>query len=205
MLLTASELVAFILATLAVMATPGVTVSAITGTTLAHGPKAGFALELGAVIARLTMIGVLALGLEAISQLMLAAFDWIKLIGAAYLIWIGIKTIRHPPQFRSTDSVSPRFGRQVVTGFIVLWSNPKALLFFGAFVPQFIDASAPIAPQLALLGGIWLTIVFCTDSAYILLSSGARHLFAGRFARRVGWVAGLILIGAGVWLGVQQK
>lgn len=205
MWLSQTEIITFVLATLAVMAIPGVTVSSITGTTLGHGVSAGFSMELGAVLARLSMLAVLGLGLGAVSQFMLAAFDWVKLLGAAYLIWIGIKSIRHPPKFRETDYVPPKFANQVLSGFIVLWSNPKALLFFGAFVPQFIDPAMPLLPQLAFLGAIWIAIVVMTDSAYILLAGGARHLFRGPFADRVGWVSGVILIGAGVWLALQGR
>lgn len=154
---------------------------------------------------RLSMLVVLALGLEAVSGAMTAAFDWVKLAGAAYLIWLGVRSIRQPPRFGTSDRVAPEFWRQVVSGFIVLWGNPKALLFFGAFLPQFIHLSHPVAPQVVLLGLIWLVIVILTDSAYILLAGGARKLFVGKFSQRAGWVSGLVLIGAGLWLAIQQK
>lgn len=205
MYLSPPELLTFILATTAVMALPGVTVSSVTGTTLGYGIGAGFAMELGAVLARLSMLVLLGLGLEIVTQAMAAAFDWVKLAGAAYLIWIGIRMIRRPPLFAKTGDGAPGIFRQVLSGFLVLWGNPKALLFFGAFVPQFIDVGQPIAPQVAVLGAIWIGIVVLTDSAYILLAGGARRLFVGVFAQRVGWVSGLVLIGAGLWLAFQQK
>lgn len=205
MVLGPAELAAFVFATFAVMATPGVTVSSITGTSIAHGWRAGFAMEFGAVLARLTMIATLAVGFELVAQVMLAAFDWIKLAGAAYLIWIGINTIRHPPQLGTGTAAAPSFGRQVLSGFIILWSNPKALLFFGAFMPQFIDHSQAVLPQIVFLGSIWLAIVIATDSTYILLAGAARHLFRGQSAHRLGWTSGLILIGAGVWLASATK
>lgn len=205
MWLTAPELLTFILATAAVMAMPGVTVSSITGTTLGQGVSSGFAMEAGAVLARISMLVLLGIGLEVISQVMTAAFDWVKLAGAAYLIWIGIRMIRYPPRFGETGLSAPSLWRQVLSGFIVLWGNPKALLFFGAFVPQFVVVSQPVAPQVAFLGMIWIVIVVLTDSAYILLAGGARRLFTGAFAQRTGWVSGLILIAAGLWLAIQQK
>lgn len=206
MWLTPSELLTFVLTTLAVMAMPGVTVSSVTGTTLGHGVGAGFAMEFGAVLARMSMLVLLALGLEVVSQAMEAAFDWVKLAGAAYLIWLGVRSIRQPPRFAATgQEVAPQFRQQVLSGFIVLWGNPKALLFFGAFLPQFVDLSRPVAPQVAVLGAIWLVIVVVTDSAYILLAGGARRFFGGRNSRTAGWVSGLILIGAGLWLAVQSR
>ena len=107
MILTSAGLLTFVLATFAVLATPGVTVSAITGTTLSHGPRAGFAMEIGAGIARISMVAILAVGLRAVSEAMLFLFDWVKLAGAAYLVWIGIKTITHPPGFNPEAGTVP--------------------------------------------------------------------------------------------------
>lgn len=195
----------FVVATFAVMATPGITVSALTGSTLNHGAATGFSMELGAVLGRLSMIVVLALGLDAVSDIMVAAFDWIKLIGALYLIWMGIKAIRYPPQISLDGGSAPHAQRQVLNGFVVLWSNPKALIFFGAFLPQFINPSADIAPQIAFLGAIWVVTAFITDSCYILLAGRVRRAFRGETAKRIGVVSGCILIGAGIWLALQSK
>lgn len=205
MILTTAGLMTFVIATFAVLATPGVTVSVVTGTTLSHGIPAGMAMELGAGLGRISMVTVLALGLSAVSEAMLFLFDWVKLAGAAYLIWIGIKTIRHPPQFDPQSGAAPDNFWLVARGFLVLWSNPKALIFFGAFVPQFIDPASDILPQTLVVGLIWVGIGAFTDTCYILLSGGARHLFRGAFAKRLGIVSGSILIGAGVWLALQRK
>lgn len=204
-MLTTADLITFVFATLAVLATPGVTVSALTGTTLSDGPAAGFAMEAGAMLGRLSMIIVLALGLNAVSQLMLAAFDWIKFLGAAYLIWIGIKTIRNPPTIATGSKTPPHSAKQILNGFIVLWSNPKALIFFGAFIPQFIDPTVSVGPQIAFLGMIWVVTALVTDSCYILLAGRARETFRGNSGKRIGFVAGAILIGAGIWLALQTK
>lgn len=202
---TLADLATFIIATFAVMATPGVTVSALTGTTLSNGTRAGFAMEAGAVLGRLSMILVLAFGLNAVSQLMLAVFDWVKFLGAAYLIWIGIKTIRHPPTIADSSEIQPNGARQVLNGFVVLWSNPKALIFFGAFIPQFIDPTTNVGPQIAFLGVIWVGTALITDSCYILLAARAREAFQDKSGKRIGVVAGVILIGAGIWLALQSK
>lgn len=199
------ELLPFVLATLAVMATPGVTVSALLGTALGQGVRAGFAVEAGAVLGRISMIGVLVLGLSAVNSFMHAAFDWVKLAGAAYLVWAGIKMIIHPPTL-ALDSGKPAALLPLVRrGFLVLWSNPKALIFFGAFVPQFIITDAPVTPQILLLGAIWVGIAITTDSIYIVLAASVRHLFMGRGSRLIGRVSGTILIGAAVWLATQAK
>lgn len=205
MLLSGPQLTAFMLATLAVMATPGITVSTLLGNTLAHGVRAGFAVEAGAIVGRLMMIALLAFGLGAVAGVMGAMFDVIKLAGAAYLVWLGIKTIRHPPGLGAGDGTTTTLPRQVARGVVVLWSNPKAFIFFGAFIPQFIDTSANVAGQVLFLGTIWVATAVTTDSCYILLAGGARQLFRGAFSRALGWVSGSVLIGAGVWLALQQK
>lgn len=202
---TWQQLAAFLLGTLAVMATPGITVSAITGNTLSYGARSGLAMEAGALLARVSMIITLAIGLGAVAGFMAAAFDWIKLIGAGYLIIIGIRMIRNPPGFSETEAPPRTTKQQVLSGFLVLWSNPKAFLFFGAFLPQFIDTNAPVWPQVLILGTAWLIISFATDSTYIVLANGARHLMRGAAARRLGWASGGILIAAGLWLAIQQK
>ncbi len=205
MTLTSPELLAFILTTAAVMAIPGVTVSSLVGTTLGHGLRAGFVMEVGAVLARISMLILLIFGLDAVSRIMASAFDWVKIAGALYLIWLGVRMIRKPPRVIAVGQGTNDYFRQIMTGFIVLWTNPKALLFFGAFVPQFVDVNQPIAPQVVFLGALWIAIVVIADAAYILLAGGARNLFVGRFSQRAGWVSGAVLICAGLWLAFQQK
>lgn len=199
------EFATLVVGTFVVMATPGVTVSAVTGTTIRHGRLAGLRFEAGAMLARLMMLAALAFGLETVGRLMTEAFDLIKLVGAAYLIWLGARTMRNPP--RLVDGTPPTHGRfaDIGSGFVVLWTNPKAFLFAGAFLPQFVVPGEPVLPQLALVGGIWIGVVALTDGAYILLADGARRLMRGAFARRVGAVSGSILIAGGLWLALQRQ
>ena len=72
----------------------------------------------------------------------------IQYAGAAYLVWLGIRAIRHPPNLTDLARRRPALGSLVLRGILVLWSNPKAFLFIGALVPQFIVADAPLVPQL---------------------------------------------------------
>ena len=205
MFLTGSALVAYWLTALVVMATPGVTVSSLLGVTLSSGMRAGFAMELGVNLARLSMLAALALGLSAIAAFMSEAFMFVKFLGAAYLVWLGIKAFRNPPHLDAEAGVPPGFGSMVLRGFLVLWSNPKAFLFAGALLPQFVSADAPLVPQLAFLGVIWLGTATVTDSAYILLSGRIRSYLTQRAGKAIGWVSGSVLIGAALWLATSQK
>ncbi|MBU1173993.1 MAG: LysE family translocator [Alphaproteobacteria bacterium] len=205
MLLTGSALAAYWLTALVVMATPGVTVSSLVGTTLSSGMRAGFAMEIGANLARFSMMTALALGLSVIAAFMSEAFVYVKLLGAVYLVWLGLRAFRHPPHLEATRGAPPGFGAMVLRGFLVLWSNPKAFLFAGALVPQFVVADAPLVPQLAFLGLIWIGTATVTDSLYILLSERIRTWLTERAGRAIGWVSGSVLIGAALWLATSQK
>lgn len=205
MLLTGSALAAYWLTALVVMVTPGVTVSSLLGTTLGLGMRAGFATKLGVNLARLSMLLALGLGLSAISAFMSEAYVVIKYVGAAYLVWLGIKAIRNPPDISAMAAAPPAMGSLVLRGFAVLWSNPKAFLFIGALVPQFIFADQPLAPQLVLLGAIWIGTATVTDSLYILLSGRVRTLLTKRAGKGLGWISGSVLMGAALWLATSQK
>lgn len=163
-------------------------------------------MEFGVGLGRLSMLILLALGLGAVSEFMSFAFVWIKWVGAAYLVWIGIKTILKPPFLQNQDvQEKAALWRQSLNGFLILWGNPKAFLFFGIFLPQFIATSEPIIPQIAVLGAIWLSIALITDSIYIVLSGGARRAVMNRKSAWLGHISGSMLIGAGLWLATQQK
>lgn len=203
--MTLQDYITFVLATAAVMATPGITISNVTGTAMSRGVAAGFLVEAGAALGRISMLILLGLALDIVSELIETAFTWIKLIGAAYLSWLGIRAIRQPHTLTPERAQGRDAGLLVFRGFLVLWSNPKAFLFLGAFIPQFIDAQAPVWPQIAQLGAIWLIVAFLVDGAYILGAGRIRAALAKSGGHALGWVSGLVLIAAAVWLASQQN
>jgi threonine/homoserine/homoserine lactone efflux protein len=200
-----ATLISFTIAAFVVVIVPGITVSAVVSTALARGLRGGLWLELGATIARFTMVLVVAVALEAVTSLVTAIFEVIKYAGAAYLVWLGLGylTSRHGVSLES-PSTAETPARQVFSGFLVLWGNPKALLFFGAFLPLFVDRSHPIAPQVLVLGLIEMAAAIITDTGYIVLASSARHALGGAGTQWINRVAGVILIGAAIWLALQR-
>lgn len=198
-------LVSFIVAAFVVVIVPGITVSAIVSVSLARGMAAGFWTELGVQIGRLTMVLVVAVALEAVLGIVSAAFDVIKYVGAAYLVWLGwgYLTQRHTVDMARTSGESTPW-KQVLSGFFILWSNPKALIFFGAFLPQFINPAFPAWPQVIVLGLIEMGAGLITDGAYIIIAAKARDALTGKRAELVNRVAGVILILAAVWLAIQH-
>ena len=113
------------------------------------------------------VIGIVAVGLTSLMATMGYWFDWVRFAGAAYLVWLGIKLVRNPVEGVNADEPPPPpRGGFFLQGFLVLLSNPKVLVFFGAFIPQFMDMSKDHFSQVALLGFTFMVTGAVTDSIY---------------------------------------
>lgn len=197
-------LIAFTLASAAIIIVPGPTVTVIIANSLRHGAGAGLRNVAGTQFGILTMIAVLAAGLSVVVELMSYAFDWLRLIGAAYLIWLGIKLWRARGTLAETGSA--RSGESFFwQGFIVIWSNPKALFFFGAFIPQFVDPAGAAVAQTMLLGVIFMVVATVFDGAYAILAGRTGALLSRNNVRLVEMVSGTCLIGGGIWLALARR
>ena len=93
----------------------------------------------------------------------------------------------------------------VLEGFLVIWANPKALIFFGAFLPQFVSLEAPPFPQIMLLGLFFMIVAGATDSIYAVIAGRARGLLSTARVKLVSRVSGAILMLGGVWLALQKR
>ena len=151
------------------------------------------------------MILVLAFGLSAIVAFLGSAFFWLKLAGAGYLIWLGIRLWRSNGTLGLRGGGSQPGGSFFWQGFIVIWSNPKALFFFGAFLPQFIDPAGNSVVQTMLLGGTFIAIATVLDGSYALLAGGTGALLSRRNVRLVEMFSGTCLIGGGLWLALTRR
>lgn len=185
---------------------PGPTVTVILANSLRGGTLAGLAIIAGTQLGLITMIGVVALGLQAVMGFMAFAFDWIKLAGAAYLVWLGFNMLRSKGEL-GTAAAGPQKSnlRLVLDGFIVIWSNPKALIFLGAFLPQFVTGEGATFWQVMLLGLFFMLIAGTTDSLYAVLGGRARGLLSAARVKLVSRVSGAILMAGGVWLALVKK
>jgi len=205
-LLEPSAFIAFISACFFLAIVPGPTVTLIVANALSRGPIAGLFTILGAQIAVFLMVVVVALGLQAVIGFMSWAFFWVKLVGAAYLLWIGFKMITSRSGSAFDDKSSAKSaGQSVIQGFAVTMSNPKALLFLGAFLPQFIDPSSPTAPQVIGLGLITMLVFTIFDGIYALAAGNTRLLLTDHRLSIVNKVSGSLLIVGGLWLAIQRK
>ncbi|HVW93189.1 MAG TPA: LysE family translocator [Devosia sp.] len=200
-----ATLIPFVIACYVVCAVPGISVSAMVSTALARGFWGGIWQEMGAQLGRFSVVLLVAVALQAITTLVSAAFDVIKYAGAAYLIYLGVKYLIGHSTLAVEAAAPPSPARQVVAGFFVVWTNPKALIFLGAFLPQFVDPRFPAWPQVIVLGLIEMFAALCTDSIYIALAAFARGAISGKRIVVVNRLAGVILIGAAIWLALQHK
>jgi len=201
-----ASLLTYVMACFILAIVPGPTVTVIVANSLARGTKAGLMNIAGTQIGMLSMVVIVAFGLEAVVNFMAWAFDWVKLAGAAYLVWIGFKMLRSDgtlPQGEKTSARTPL--QDAVQGFLVIWSNPKALIFLGALLPQFVDRAQPAFMQIIVLGLIFMLLASTTDCLYAVLAGRARGLLSAARVRLVSRVSGLILMAGGVWLALQKR
>lgn len=198
---------AYVIACAAVVIVPGPTVTVIIANSLRHGARAGLMNVAGTQAGLAIMLIVLALGLETIVRQLGEVFFWVKLAGAAYLVWLGIKLWRSNGTIIDPDAAeAPAKTNFFLQGFLVILSNPKALFFFGAFIPQFIDASrGSAAIQAMILAATFMVVATLLDGAYAVLAGSTGKLFTRQRVRLVERISGSCLIGGGIWLALSRR
>jgi len=196
---------AYVAACVLLAVSPGPMVALVIGNSLSHGARAGLLNVAGAQLGLALMLGGLVVGLASIVATMGWWFDWLRLAGAAYLVWLGWKLLRASGDLAPAQRARPPRGGFFLQGLLVMLSNPKVLLFFGAFIPQFVDPRGDAAAQVVLLGATAMVIAALSDSAYALLTGRAGTLLARGRVRLLSRLSGLTLIGGGVWLAVTRS
>lgn len=204
-MIDAAILLPYVLACILFAVIPGPSVSVVIANSLAGGTRAGLFTILGTEISMLSMVFIVAVGLEAVMSFVSGAFEIIKLAGAAYLIWIGWKMLRSTDELQFNPGDKLPIGRYIWQGALVNWSNPKTLLFLSAFLPQFVDLSRPAFGQIMILGLITMAVATLSDSIYAIAAGQMRHLLTAARVRMVNRVSGAILMCGGVWLALQRR
>ncbi len=171
-------LMTFAAASLVLLAVPGPTIIMVVSQALAHGHRVALASVLGVGLGDLIAASLSLVGVGTVLAASAAAFTAIKWLGALYLIWIGLKMWRTPVTPLTLDKAragSTKSGLPVFRdAFLVTLFNPKGIVFFIAFVPQFISPRAEFAPQAALLVICFVVLGMVNAAAYALLASSAR-------------------------------
>lgn len=196
---------AYLVACLVIVIVPGPTVTLIIANSIRHGTRAGLLNMLGTQVGLAVMIGVVGIGLTSLIEAMGHWFDWLRLAGAAYLVWLGWKMIRSSGEGDGTAAPRPPRGGFLVQGVLVALSNPKTLLFFGAFFPQFIDPARDYGLQIAIMGLTAMLFAALSDSAYAIASGRAGRALSAKRVRILSRVSGGFLIGGGLWLAFARR
>jgi homoserine/homoserine lactone efflux protein len=195
---------AYIVACFVIAIIPGPTVTVIVANSLAHGPRAGLLNVAGTQLGLALMMAVLVVGLSSVIAAMAWAFELLRWVGAAYLIWMGYKLIRSNEGLEHAENRPLPRGGFVLQGFLVLMANPKALLWFGAFIPQFVDPKGNYVGQIVLLGVTAMAVALVSDGAYAVLTGGAGNLLSRKRIKLVSRLGGGFLIGGGIWLALTR-
>lgn len=202
-----STLLTFALAGIVLVVIPGPSVLFIVGRALAHGRRAALTSVAGNTTGAAAVVVLVAFGLGAVAAGSAVVFTVIKFVGAAYLVYLGVQTIRHRGDLTAALGVAsgPADRRLYWQGVLVGFTNPKVLVFFAAVLPQFVDVRAGSATsQMLVLGLLFALIASVLDSVWGLAAGTARTWFVTSPARlrRVGGLGGamMIVMGAGLAL-----
>ena len=205
------HLLEFAITAFVLIAVPGPSVLFVVSRGVALGRKAALATVAGNAAGVMVQAILVALGLGALVERSAAAFTAVKLIGAAYLVVLGLRMLRNRHGLAALHDATevPKGTRRIVReGFIVGFTNPKAVVVFTVIIPQFADPSRGHVPlQLLVLGIVFLTIGVISDSAWAIASGSARTWIArsrGRLEAMAG-AGGVVLIGLGLRLAVTGR
>ena len=195
---------AFIAAVTVLMVIPGPNVALIVANSVAHGSRYGLLTVAGTSTAMLLQLALVALGMTPLLAALGSWFELLRWIGVAYLVYLGIKEWRAPAVDLTRTRPERKSPRAMFTrALLVSMTNPKTLLFYGAFFPQFISAEHAFLPQVVLLSATFVVIAVLVDGSWALAAARARHLLAtrGRLRNRI---AGGMLMGAGAVLAMAR-
>ena len=177
-----STLALFGLATLALTVSPGPGVLYVVARTLSQGRGAGFASMFGIESGEVLWLAATAAGLAALLATSITALTVLRWAGAAYLIYLGVQRWRQAE--KPPAPVRSPLARVYAQGMATQILNPKVAVFFVAFLPQFLDPSHPVAPQVAVLGIVYVAVAVAVDVSYVLTASAARRFMRGGTAQR---------------------
>jgi threonine/homoserine/homoserine lactone efflux protein len=192
----------FVVASLVLLLTPGPAVLFIVARSVAQGRSAGLVSVLGIHLGTIVHIVAAAIGLSALLVSSALAFAIVKYLGAAYLIWMGIRTLMaKDPEPQAGDVPSGTLRRIFRDGFVVNLFNPKTAIFFLAFLPQFIDpARGGVHWQIIVLGLTFMGLGMLSDGMFAVVAGAAGDFLRRnrRFLRLQRWFAGISFIGLGI-------
>ncbi len=203
---------AFAVATTALILMPGPIVSLVVASAIAHGPRIGLITVAGAGAGNALLVAAGALGLSAILAYLADLFDWLRWAGVAYLVYLGLRSWRAALGRQAAGAAggvraaAPSSRGAFGVGVVVAITNPKTILFYVAFFPQFIDPGLAAGPQLVAMSVAFVAIAIFFDGCYAMLGGRiAPWLEDARRARMRNGITGTLLIATGLGLALARR
>lgn len=190
----------FVLASAALIATPGPNVAMIVGTTLRYGMRTGLLAVMGVNLGAVIQLSAIAAGLSWIVSFFTEHFNIIRYIGAGYLIFLAVGQLMQPPAGAPGLGLSLPVERAFGRGFAIAFANPKTLVFHAAFLPLFLNDAEAGSGALWLLVATYAVIAAVGDVMFTLLAARAGQAVSGRYARLADRVSAAILLGGALVL-----
>jgi threonine/homoserine/homoserine lactone efflux protein len=213
--MTATVLTTFVATCILLAVTPGPNMALIIAATLSGGLSGGLATLAGTMTGLIALVAIAAVGMTSVMLLMAEWFDVIRWVGALYLVVLGARqlwgwwTTRRVAGLATNAPVpvarAISFGGRYVQGVAVSLSNPKVLLFLGAFFPQFVSPSTAPGPQLAVLAILFVVVLTAVDVAYTIALARARAAIDMRRLRLLDAFSGLLLLAGGLVLATARR
>lgn len=196
---------AFVLATVVLILVPGPNVALIVANSMAHGARFGLVTVAGTSSAIVLQLALVVAGATAMLDLLAAAFDWLRWLGVAYLVWLGVRAWRAPAGDLARIAPQERAARTIYArGLLVGITNPKTLLFYSAFLPQFVEPGGDVVRQLLLLAATFVVVAVVLDGLWAVMASRLRALLV-KHVRLRNRLTGGLLVGAGVGLAFARR
>jgi threonine/homoserine/homoserine lactone efflux protein len=197
---------AFAAASALLLVIPGPTVLLVISYALGQGRRAAAATVTGVTLGDITCVSCSMLGLGALLAASAVLFAAVRLAGAAYLVFLGVRLWRTPVAEAAAATPLVRRRRMFIHAFAVTALNPKSIVFFVAFLPQFLDPHEPLLPQMMLLGATFIGLAMLVVSSYAVMAASARRVICRpAYQRIVNRSGGGLLVGAGVLAAAWRR
>ena len=194
------EIIYFIIASFLVVIVPGPTVSLIIANSLKFGMRAGILNVVGTQFGLIILILLLALGFKVISPFLEDVIKVVRIVGAIYLMTLGYLSFTSKNLSDNAQQIKKFDKKFILQGIIVILSNPKAFLFLGAFIPQFIDINQPIENQIIFFGILFMIVGATFDGMYAVIFGKFREIIINKYINLLNKLGGSILFFVGLWL-----
>jgi len=195
----------FLLVSFGLIVMPGPNVLVIVSTSISHGKKSGLQTVAGTSLAMSIQLLAVGFGTTWLISLIVDGLNYLKWLGAVYLVYRGLIHLKDAIYLREAPSNTTGIAT-FTRGFTISLTNPKTLLFFSAFLPQFVSSPEKYALEMSILSVTFLTMAILIDSCYAIFSSKLRTVLAGNTVNKIrNGISGVLYLGAGVWLAASRR